>query len=182
MYIGCDFNSYRMGDTTFYGPGKTVNTQQKFTVVTQFLTNSGSASGTLNEIRRFYVQNGKLIPNSMSKISGVTGNSITSAFCDAQKAAFGDTYTFKDKGGFTSMSNAMKAGMVLVMSLWDDHYANMLWLDSTYPTTGSGPGFARGTCATSSGIPATVEGQSGSASVTYSNIKFGDINSTYTAS
>ena len=25
--------------------------------------------------------------------------------------------------------------MVLVMSLWDDHEVNMLWLDSTYPAT-----------------------------------------------
>ena len=27
----------------------------------------------------------------------------------------------------------MGRGMVLVMSLWDDHDANMLWLDSDYP-------------------------------------------------
>ena len=27
----------------------------------------------------------------------------------------------------------MKDGMVLVMSLWDDHAVNMLWLDSDYP-------------------------------------------------
>lgn len=48
---GCDFNSYRMGDTTFYGPGKTVDTSGNFTVVTHFLTSSASASGTLSEIR-----------------------------------------------------------------------------------------------------------------------------------
>jgi len=38
------------------------------------------------------------------------------------------------------MSTAMAGGMTLVMSVWDDHYANMLWLDSTYPTTKTGPG------------------------------------------
>merc|ERR1712137_1162192 len=27
----------------------------------------------------------------------------------------------------------IQKGVVLVMSLWDDHYANMLWLDSTFP-------------------------------------------------
>jgi len=27
----------------------------------------------------------------------------------------------------------MENGMVLVMSLWDDHEAYMLWLDSDYP-------------------------------------------------
>jgi cellulose 1,4-beta-cellobiosidase len=81
------------------------------------------------------------------------------------------------------MSSAMSAGMTLVMSLWDDHYADMLWLDSTYPTTDSSstPGAARGSCSTSSGVPATVESENASASVTYSNIKFGPINSTYTA-
>jgi cellulose 1,4-beta-cellobiosidase len=177
---GCDFNSYRMGDTSFYGKGKTVDTSKPFTVVTQFITDSGSTSGTLNEIKRFYVQNGKVIPNSQSTISGVTGNSLTPAFCDAQKTAFGDENTFDEKGGFSSMSKALSQGMVLVMSLWDDHYANMLWLDSTYPTTKTGPGAARGTCATSSGTPSDVESQSGSASVTYSNIKVGPINSTFT--
>ena len=52
---GCDFNSYRMGDTTFYGKGKTVDTSKKFTVVTQFV-----GSGASMEIKRFYVQGGKV--------------------------------------------------------------------------------------------------------------------------
>jgi cellulose 1,4-beta-cellobiosidase len=77
------------------------------------------------------------------------------------------------------MTAAMKDGMVLVMSLWDDYAVNMLWLDSTYPTTG-GLGAARGTCSTSSGVPATVESTDASAYVIYSNIKVGAINSTYT--
>jgi len=172
---GCDFNSYRMGDTSFYGPGLTVDTTKKFTVVTQFI------GSPLTEIKRFYVQNGKVIPNSESKIANVTGNSITTAFCDAQKAAFGDKYTFKDKGGMESMSKALDAGMTLVMSVWDDHNSNMLWLDSTYPTTATGPGAARGSCDTSSGVPTDVESKSPGASVTYSNIKVGPINSTFAA-
>ena len=62
------------------------------------------------------------------------------------------------------------------------HYANMLWLDSDYPTTASvsQPGIARGTCATTSGKPTDVETNSPNASVTFSNIRFGDIGSTYT--
>lgn len=172
---GCDFNSYRMGDATFYGPGLTVDTTKKFTVVTQFI------GDPLTEIKRFYVQNGKTIANSQSLIPNVTGNSISTAFCDQQKAAFGDNYGFKTKGGMTAMGNALKAGMVLVMSVWDDHYANMLWLDSTYPTTSSGPGAARGSCAVTSGVPADVEAKTPGASVTYSNIKFGPIGSTFTA-
>lgn len=155
----------------------TVDTTQKFTVVTQFIETSGS----LSEIRRYYVQNGKVIPNSDSTVAGVTGyNSITTAYCNAQKAAFGDQTSFQSHGGLAAMGEALADGMVLVMSLWDDHYANMLWLDSTYPTTSTALGSQRGTCATTSGVPAEVEASSASASVTYSNIKFGPINSTFT--
>ncbi|KAK7735573.1 Exoglucanase 1 [Cytospora paraplurivora] len=176
---GCDFNSYRQGNTSFYGPGKIVDTNSKFTVVTQFI----ETSGALSEIKRFYVQNGVVIANSYSTIANTTAyNSITEDYCDAQKTAFGDETSFQDKGGLTQMGEALSQGMVLVMSLWDDHYANMLWLDSTYPTTSTAAGAARGTCATTSGVPSDVESSSASASVTYSNIKFGPINSTFTAS
>jgi cellulose 1,4-beta-cellobiosidase len=59
----------------------------------------------------------------------------------------------------------------------------MLWLDSNYPTdrSASTPGTSRGPCATTSGKPADVESQQASAQVIYSNIKFGAINSTFTA-
>jgi cellulose 1,4-beta-cellobiosidase len=76
---GCDFNSFRMGDTSFYGPGLTLDTKQKFTVVTQFV------GSPINQINRFYVQNGNVIPNSQSTVSGVTGNSISDSFCTARK-------------------------------------------------------------------------------------------------
>lgn len=60
----------------------------------------------------------------------------------------------------------------------------MLWLDSSYPTDkdASTPGVGRGTCAASSGVPADVESKQASDQVTYSNIRFGPINSTYTSS
>ncbi|KAI3317267.1 glycoside hydrolase family 7 protein [Xylariaceae sp. AK1471] len=173
---GCDFNSYRMGDTSFFGKGLTVDTTKKMTVVTQFI----SSGSTLSEIKRFYVQNGKVIPNSVSKISGVTGNSLTTNFCSTQKTAFGDTDVFKQRGGFSAFSKALQSDMVLVMSLWDDHYANMLWLDSTYPVDSTKAGTKRGACATSTGVPSDIESQSPEASVIYSNIKFGPINSTFT--
>ncbi|KAB5592728.1 hypothetical protein CTheo_3796 [Ceratobasidium theobromae] len=181
---GCDFNSYRMGDKSFYGKGLTVDTSKKITVVTQFITADGTATGALKEIRRLYVQNGKVIQNSKTKISGMsTFDSITEQFCTAQKTAFSDTNTFASKGGYTNMGKAFDSGMVLVLSIWDDHAANMLWLDSNYPTDrpATQPGVARGTCATTSGVPADVEINSANASVTYSNIRFGDIGSTYSA-
>jgi cellulose 1,4-beta-cellobiosidase len=178
---GCDFNSFRMGDQTFLGPGLTVDTTKKFTVVTQFHTSDNTTTGTLSEIRRLYVQNGKVFQNSKTNIPGMaTFDSITDAFCNAQKTAFGDPNTFEKLGGLTAMGTAFDKGMVLVMSVWDDHAANMLWLDSTYPTTDTSPGGARGLCATTSGVPATVESESPNASVIFSNIKFGDIGSTFT--
>jgi cellulose 1,4-beta-cellobiosidase len=64
---GCDFNSMRMGVDSFYGTGKTVDTSKPLTVVTQFITEGGKDNGVLQQIKRFYVQNGKVIPNSNGK-------------------------------------------------------------------------------------------------------------------
>ncbi|KAF5359328.1 hypothetical protein D9756_003259 [Leucocoprinus leucothites] len=180
---GCDFNSFRMGVKNFYGKGMTVDTSRKFTVVTQFLTSNNSTSGTLSEIRRLYVQDGRVIQNSKTAVSGMTAyDSVSTAFCNAQKTAFGDTNSFQQKGGMAGMSAAMNRGMVLVLSVWDDHAVNMLWLDSNYPTDAdpNKPGIARGTCSTSSGKPPDVETNAANSQVTYSNIRFGDIGSTYT--
>jgi cellulose 1,4-beta-cellobiosidase len=182
---GCDFNSFRMGDTSFFGKGLTVDSSKKMTVVTQFVTSTNSTSGTLSEIRRLYVQNGKVIQNSKVNIPGMSAfDSVTDSFCTQQKEAFGDKNSYADKGGFSAMSKAMDNGMVLVLSIWDDHTAKMLWLDSNYPLDkdASTPGVARGTCATSSGEPTDVETNAPNSQVIYSNIKFGDIGSTYTAS
>ncbi|EIM84171.1 uncharacterized protein STEHIDRAFT_148616 [Stereum hirsutum FP-91666 SS1] len=180
---GCDFNSFRMGDESFLGPGLTIDTTQKITVVTQFITDDGTADGNLAQINRVYVQNGQVIQNSNSTIPGVTGNSITDDFCDAQKTAFGDTNDFDKHGGLAQMGAAFKAGMVLVLSIWDDYAVNMLWLDSTYPTTDTAadPGAARGNCSTTSGAPADVESSAASAAVIYSNIKYGPIGSTFSS-
>jgi cellulose 1,4-beta-cellobiosidase len=117
LTVKSDFNSYRLGNTSFYGPGKTVDTSKVFTVVTQFLTDS---SGNLNEIKRFYVQNGVLIANSKSNVAGVTGNSLNPTFCPAELSAFGETDYFSQRGGWKAMTSAFKQGVVLVLSLWDD--------------------------------------------------------------
>ncbi|CAG8120915.1 unnamed protein product [Penicillium salamii] len=181
---GCDFNSYRMGNETFYGPGKIVDSKSKMTVVTQFITSDGTDSGTLSEIKRIYVQDGKVIANSASEVSGATGNSITTDFCKAQKTAFGDEDIFTQHGGLSGMGEGLDQGMVLVMSLWDDHYAGMQWLDGEkYPADAKdgAAGTARGTCASGAGDPDKVESESGSAKVTYSNIKVGPIGSTYSS-
>ncbi|KAJ7824069.1 glycoside hydrolase, partial [Mycena olivaceomarginata] len=111
----CDFNSYRMGATSFYGPDLTVHTNQKITVVPQFV------GSPFTSIRRFYVQNDRVIPHSNSTIPGttprVTGNAISDSFCAAQKFAFGDTNTFASKGRMATTSRAASAGMILVLFL-----------------------------------------------------------------
>lgn len=179
---GCDFNSYRMGNDSFYGPEGTIDTASPITVITQFITSDGTDNGTLTEIRRVYVQDDVVIQNSMSDITGVdAANSITEDFCAQQKTAFGDTNTFANRGGVAAMGESFSRGMVLVMSVWDDYAVNMLWLDSSYPANGTGPGVERGTCGTDSGVPATVESASGDATVVFSAIKFGALNSTFTA-
>jgi cellulose 1,4-beta-cellobiosidase len=177
---GCDLNPYRNGATSFYGPGMEVDTTKPFTVVTQFLTDS---SGTINNVVRFYVQNGVLYATpDATTITGYTGNSITAGYCTAELSTFGEASPnhFSADGGFPQIQAGWENGMVLVLSLWDDHFANMLWLDSTYPTAGGSPGDVRGSCATSSGVPAQVEANAGNIKVIYSNIKSGAINSTYT--
>ncbi|KAJ1300497.1 hypothetical protein OPQ81_005310 [Rhizoctonia solani] len=179
---GCDWNPFRMGDKNLYGPGKVIDTTKKITVVTQFLTNDNTATGKLVEMRRLYVQDGKVIQNTKSTISGLTQyDSITDNFCAAQKTVFQDTNAYAQHGGMATMDKSFQNGHVLVMSLWDDHAAHMLWLDSNYPLDrpASQAGTARGTCATTSGDPKDVEAQYPNSSVTFSNIRFGDIGSTY---
>ncbi|PKY02494.1 1,4-beta-D-glucan cellobiohydrolase B [Aspergillus campestris IBT 28561] len=179
---GCDFNAFRMGNESFYGPGMTLDTKSPMTVVTQFITADGTDTGKLSEIKRFWVQNDKVVANAESNIEGVKGNSITSEFCSAQKTAFGDDDHFTEHGGLEGMGDGLES-MVLIMSIWDDHYASMMWLDSTYPEDAEAGrlGVGRGTCEPHAGDPEKVESASGDASVTFSNIKFGPIGSTFKA-
>ncbi|KAI7535138.1 putative 1,4-beta-D-glucan cellobiohydrolase [Hortaea werneckii] len=179
---GCDFNPYRWGNKTYYGPGgsNTINSQQKMTVVTQFITNDGTDSGTLSAIRRLYVQNGQVIEQADTNLSGLSEtNEITQGFCDETKSVTGDRNKFKEAGGFSGFSQALEDGMVLVLSIWDDYAAGMRWLDSTYPEDSTAPGAERGTCPITSGVPSEVEAQYPNSNVIFSNIKFGTIGSTY---
>ena len=180
---GCDFNPFRMGDKTFFGPGPnfTIDTTQKLTVVTQFVTSDGTSSGELTDIRRIWVQNGKVMKTNSVTVGGKQFDSITDDFCNAQKTEFQDPNDYEKRGGHKAMGQALDKGMVLALSLWDDTAAYMLWLDSNYPLSKSPstPGVARGTCSTTSGKPADVEKQYPGAYVEYSNIRFGEIDSTY---
>merc|ERR1712188_350494 len=149
---GCDVQTFRLGNKNFFGKGGTVDSSQKVTVVTQFITEDGTDTGALKEIRRHYRRGGKLIPSPTLTVGSGSYSSITTEYCEAEVGLFKDKTNFLEKGGLKSMDAAMEHGMVLVLSLWDDHDANMLWLDSDSPTSQdpSTPGVARGACSKSS--------------------------------
>jgi len=177
---GCDMQSYRLGTTDFWGPGSSfkIDSTKPVTVTTQFITDDGTDSGRLSEVKQIYTQNGQVVEHSMYTVNGNQHNTISDDYCKDWVADTQDGTNFLAKGGLSSVEKAIEKGVVLVMSLWDDHDVNMLWLDSTYPTDGSQPGSHRGTCSTDSGVPADVESQHGDSSVKFSDIKYGPIGST----
>lgn len=182
---GCDLNPFRNGNRNFYGPGSsyTIDTTKPFKVVTQFISHDGTDTGDLSEIKRYYVQNGKKIETPNTNVSGLGPySSLTNTNCANQKRIFEEPPTFTNKGGMRAMGEAMKRGMVLVLSIWDDHEANMLWLDSDYPLdkNPNSPGVKRGPCSRDSGKPSDVERNFPNAYAAYSNVKFGTLGSTVT--
>jgi cellulase len=160
---GCGFNPYALGAHDYYGYRKKVDTTKRFTVVTQFVTDDNTSRGALSEIRRLYVQNGKVIQNVVVNVSGSEIDSITDGYC-AESAS-----VFQEKGGLKQMGKAIGRGMVLIFSIWNDSGSFMNWLDSG----------SAGPCNSTEGNPALIQTQHPETSVTFSNIKWGDIGSTY---
>ncbi|KAK3361253.1 endoglucanase EG-1 precursor [Lasiosphaeria ovina] len=182
---GCDFNAHRLGQLSYYEPNATVDTSRKFTVVTQFLTTNGTGTGALREIRRLYVQGGKVIENAQIQVPGIDrGNSITDEFCAQEKKAFGAVNAFAAQGGLTGMGESLDRGMVLVFSVWNDNGSSMKWLDGTWPATADpakDPGTGRGPCKPDEGTTADITANALWTQVKFSNVKSGEIGSTYKA-
>lgn len=181
---GCDFHHWRMGDRQYFGPGSEfkVDTTKPMTVVTQFLTDDGTDNGKLSEVRRIYLQDGNIIENSFSDLPGVDRtDSVNEKMCEQSKEAFKDELDFQRNGGFDNFDTAMDRGMVLVLSLWDDFEAHMLWLDSCYPLDRdpSEPGINRGPCPTDSGNPDDLANSTPDSTVRFSKLRVGTIGSTY---
>jgi cellulose 1,4-beta-cellobiosidase len=177
---GCDWAAYRLGQHEFYGTGKTIDTTKPFTLVTQFITTDGTDGGDLKEVRRIYIQNGVEIANTQVNLPGISPHdSVTDAYCGEVKAAFSEENAFQTKGGLKAMGDALDRGMVLALSLWDDHYAKMHWLDAVYPDGGTDLGDERGPCPRDGGDPADLENSVPNSSVKYSNLKIGNIGTTY---
>lgn len=89
----------------------------------------------------------------------------------------GDGFVFDDLGGMKQMGEALQRGMVLVMSIWmsDD---GMLWLDGSEGDSSS-PGNLRGPCTAEEEEFEFIQARFPDASVSFSNIKWGEIGTTY---
>lgn len=187
---GCEFNPYRLGNHDFMGDGASVDLNKKVTVVTQFHTEDGTDDGDLAEIRIKYVQDGQVIQNPSSVLTGIDGDSITDGFCDAEKVQYEatrDSYNsegsynqFREKGGLKKMGETLDRGMVLALSIWDDDAMKMQWLDSFLPNDlpKGTPGALRGPCSTEFGDPTWMRENLGGMYATFENFQFGEIGST----
>lgn len=150
--------------TSFYGRGKQfkVDSTRKFTVVSQFITDK---SGELTEMHRHYIQDNKLIESAVVNIQGPPKiNFINDEYC---KATYADDYM--RIGGTSVMGDAMTRGMVLAMSVWWSEGDFMKWLD----------GGEAGPCSATEGDPKNIVKVQPNPEVTFSNIRIGEINSTF---
>ncbi|KAH6624145.1 concanavalin A-like lectin/glucanase domain-containing protein [Chaetomium sp. MPI-SDFR-AT-0129] len=150
---GCGFNSYAKGNKQYFGPGLTLDTSKPFTMVTQFITDDGTANGKLTTITRYYVQNGQKVA---SAVEG--GDSITADACSSAEPY----------GKLQGMGEALGRGMVLALSIWNDAGGFMNWLDSG----------SNGPCTETEGDPVLIQANAPDSQVVLSNIRWGDIDST----
>lgn len=164
---GCGWNPYVYGLDDFYGPATnyTIDTERVFTVVTQFLTDDGTTEGTLVEIRRLYVQDGRVIHNAaITTADGLLTTSVMDdAYCNATAS------WFQQRGGLADIGEALGRGMVLVFSIWDDTGSYMDWLDSG----------SAGPCNSTEGDPALIVAEHPDVQVRFQRIRYGEIGSTF---
>merc|ERR1712021_94079 len=148
---------------------------------TRMVATSSTDSGKIKEVKQFYTQNGKTIDHPHYTINGNKHNSINDAMCKDWVADTKDGTNFVEKGGMQAVDDIFTNGAVLVMSFWDDHYANMLWLDSLYPITAdpiADKGSYRGPCSKTSGNAQDLEKNVPNSTVRFSDIRWGPIGST----
>jgi len=159
---GCKQNPYALGHEDYYGSELTVDTSQPFTVVTRFK----EEDGVLVAIQRAYIQGGRFISNKCLNLVERTArpSSITDEYCCKSGAS-----RYLDIGGNQAVGEALDRGMVLAMSLWWDTDTFMNWLDSG----------SNGPCSTTEGNPTVIVEAQPNPVVTFSNIRWGEIGSTY---
>jgi cellulase len=92
---------------------------------------------------------------------------MTQEYCSAQAGA----EMYNKLGGHKGMGDALSRGMVLAMSIWWDEDTGMQWLD----------GGEAGPCNATEGFPETIRNVQKAPAVTFSQIKWGEIGSTFAA-
>jgi cellulose 1,4-beta-cellobiosidase len=171
---GADANAFRLGYRDFYGPGHKLDSSRAFTAVTQFITSDGTDEAPLVEVRRFYLQDGRVLQPPL------VAGSMTDRSIAEQKRLFGEPDTFAEHGGMASLGSALDRGLVLVLSIWDDAATGMQWLDSTFPPGATGPGAVRGPCDTAvRRSVAELRAAHGGARARFGDIAVGPLNSTW---
>merc|ERR1712232_1042915 len=89
----------------------------------------------------------------------------------------GDFNHHQEKGGLQSMGEALKRGMVLSLSVWDDFSTHMKWLDSKFPDNQDQLGVTRGPCDGTTSHPEYVRQHNRDVYITCKNIKYVKISS-----
>jgi len=100
-------------------------------------------------------------------IPGGCKGAITQDYCTAR-----NTSDFNRLGGLSGMGASLARGMVLIFSIWNSPGDFMSWLDSGN----------NGACNATEGNPKRIVELTPDVSVTFSNIRWGDIGSTFSAS
>jgi cellulase len=152
---GCGLNPYRI-QKDYYGPKLIVDTTRPFSVVTEF----PGKDGVLQSINRKYVQDGKVYSTPSINVT----HPMDDKYCNANGATM-----FEKLGGMKAMGDSLNRGMVLAMSIWWDEGGFMNWLDSG----DAGP------CNATEGDPKVVQTIEKNPTVIFSQIKWGEIGSTY---
>ncbi|KAK3503655.1 glycoside hydrolase [Neurospora crassa] len=174
---GCGINPFRLGAPEFYGKGQEhkVDISRPFTVVTRFFTDDNSTTGALTEIKRVYIQDGKTIPATYSwnlkarnhaNISpggGKFEGALTEGYCSARDF---DHHARLD--GLKTIGQALGRGMVMGLSIWNSERGSMAWLDAE----------KNGPCEDGEGKPDRIAKKTPDVTVTFSDIRWGDIGST----
>ncbi|KDN67726.1 putative exoglucanase 1 [Colletotrichum sublineola] len=160
-----------LGNKSFYGKGKTVDTDKKITLDSLYPVFFLPCD--------FFVQDGKRIDAPAPAYAGFPDESgISPGHCRVLPFVFGEANYFEQVGGYHHHNEALRRPMVLAMSISDDYWTKNLWLDSTYPVDGSGPGTERGDCPRYNGGPTLPVEPTYDSKVAWSNIRFGPIGTT----
>jgi cellulose 1,4-beta-cellobiosidase len=165
---GCYMNPWYFGHKEFYGPGSkfTINTLKPFTIVTEFREKGGELDG----MYQYYYQGGKKI--EVPDLGFGSNNVMDQDFCDTVVSKLSEDPYFNNNGGMKQFGKAVKRGLTMVVSFWDDMATNMNWLDSG----------ERGSCDMEAGDPKDLREKHPDATFQVRHMRWGPIGSTHKSS